>query len=139
MDYAEFIASKRWVDPATGLDDVGELPDFLFDFQRDIAHWALRRGRAAIFAGTGLGKTAMELVWGDVVHKKTGLDLIYFAPLAVTAQIIREAGKFGIAARHVRTQGECGHLGLDIGNAMAEKLEYNRTRKDRAVRRNVGS
>lgn len=121
MDYAEFIASKRRVDPATGLDDVGELPDFLFDFQRDITRWALRRGRAAIFAGTGLGKTAMELVWGDTIHKRTGLDLIYFAPLAVTAQIIREASKFGVSARHVHTQDECGP-GINVTNY--QKLEH---------------
>ena len=55
--YADFLARKRMVDPMTGVKDVPELPSFLFPHQRDIVAWALRRGRAAIFAGTGLGKT----------------------------------------------------------------------------------
>ena len=49
------------VDPATGMADVPELPAFLFPHQRAIAAWALRRGRSAIFAGTGLGKTATSI------------------------------------------------------------------------------
>jgi hypothetical protein len=53
--YADFLARKRMVDPRTGLVDVPALPDRLFAFQRDITAWALRRGRAALFAGTGLG------------------------------------------------------------------------------------
>lgn len=121
MDYAEFLASKRRLDPATGIENVGELPSFLFDFQRDITRWAIRRGRAAIFAGTGLGKTAMELVWGDYIHRETGVDIIYFAPLAVTAQIIREAEKFGVPAKHVHTQEECVP-GLNVTNY--QKLDH---------------
>jgi hypothetical protein len=60
--YADFLARKRIMDPMTGMENVGNLPSFLFPHQRDIVAWSLRRGRSAIFAGTGLGKTAMELV-----------------------------------------------------------------------------
>lgn len=67
MTYAAFLASKRISDPATGFADPPEMPAFMSPHQRDITRWALRRGRAAIFAGTGLGKTLMELVWADRV------------------------------------------------------------------------
>lgn len=115
MKYAEFLERKRMVDPATGLSDVPDLPAFLFPHQRDIVSWALRRGRAAIFAGTGLGKTAMELVWGNEVASHTGKPVLAFAPLAVSQQHIREAGKFGLAARIVRDQSEVGP-GVNVTN-----------------------
>ena len=63
--YTQFLASKRRHDPATGLTEIPELPAQLFPFQHDIVRWALRRGRAAIFAQTGLGKSFMELAWGQ--------------------------------------------------------------------------
>lgn len=96
--YREFLARKRILDPMTGIDAVPRLPDFMKPHQLDITSWALRRGRAAIFAGTGLGKTLMELVWGRAVAEYTGKPILAFAPLAVSAQHIREGEKFGIAA-----------------------------------------
>jgi hypothetical protein len=107
MQYSDFLAKKRIMDPMTGMDIVGELPAFLFPHQRDIVSWSLRRGRSAIFAGTGLGKTAMELVWGDRVAAHTGKPVLIFAPLAVSQQHIREAGKFGLDARIVKEQADC--------------------------------
>lgn len=115
MRYADFLAQKRIVDPMTGMADVGELPAFMFPHQRDIVAWALRRGRAAIFAGTGLGKTAMELVWGEKVAVHTGKPVLIFAPLAVSLQHIREAGKFGLSARIVKDQSEVGP-GVNVTN-----------------------
>jgi len=99
----------------TGMPDVGDLPAFMFPHQRDIVAWALRRGRSAIFAGTGLGKTAMELVWGDRVASYTGKPVLIFAPLAVSLQHIREAGKFGLSARIVKDQSEVGQ-GVNVTN-----------------------
>jgi hypothetical protein len=93
----------------------------MFPFQRDITAWALRRGRAALFAGTGLGKSFMELAWADAVHKETGRDILHLAPLAVTAQMVREADKFGIHARQVRDQSGC-LSGTNITNY--QKLEH---------------
>lgn len=115
MSYSDFLARKRIMDPATGLQNVPELPAFLFSHQRDIVAWALRRGRAAIFAGTGLGKTAMELVWSQAVAHHTCKPVLIFAPLAVAAQHVREAAKFGLDARIVRHQGECGN-GVNVTN-----------------------
>lgn len=119
--YAAFLAKKAIIDPPTGLTDIPDLPAALFPFQRDIVTWALRRGRAALFAGTGLGKSLMELSWGQAVKDATGGDIIHFAPLAVAAQMVREAEKFGIPARHVKSQDECGP-GINITNY--QKIEH---------------
>lgn len=113
--YQQFLARKRIVDPMTGMANVNNLPSFLFPHQRDIVTWALRRGRAAIFAGTGLGKTAMELVWGDKVAAHTGKPVLVFAPLAVSQQHIREASKFGLSAKIVKDQSEI-EAGVNVTN-----------------------
>jgi hypothetical protein len=113
--YEAFLARKAITDPPTGIDPAVPLPAALFPFQRDITKWALRRGRAALFAGTGLGKSFMELAWADAVHKETGKDILHLAPLAVSNQLAREADKFGIVARTVTAAGDCGP-GINITN-----------------------
>lgn len=119
--YDDFLAHKRVVDPMTGLSDVGELPLIMKDHQRDITSWALRRGRAAIFAGTGLGKTLMELVWAHRVGQYTGKPVLAFAPLAVSAQHIREGEKFGIEAHLAKIQSDIKN-GLFVTNY--QKIEH---------------
>ena len=119
--YARFLAQKAIDDPMTGLTDIPDLPACLFPFQHDIVTWALRRGRAALFAGTGLGKSLMELSWAQAVHQSTGKDILHLAPLAVSNQMAREADKFGIAAKVVSTQSECGP-GTNITNY--QKLDH---------------
>lgn len=103
--YHDFLAKKRIADVATGLIKLPELPEFLFPHQRDIVRWSLRRGRAAVFAGTGLGKTLMELVWARVVANHTGKPTLLLAPLAVSHQHEREAAEFGISAKVVTRDG----------------------------------
>lgn len=98
-DYGEFLKSKEIRIPDCGID-APELSDHLFDFQSDIVSWALRRGRAAIFADCGLGKTLMQLEWGRCVPG----DVLLLAPLAVAGQTCREADKFGIEG--VRYSGD---------------------------------
>lgn len=105
-NYHQFLEKKRISDPSTGIADVASLPSFLFPHQRDIIGWALRRGRAAIFAGTGLGKTAMELVWASRVAAHTMKPVLILAPLAVAAQHVREAAKFGIDASIARSSDD---------------------------------
>lgn len=119
--YADFLARKAVTDPLTGLKDIPDLPSFLFDHQRDIIKWALRRGRAAIFAGTGLGKTAMELVWADIVASHTGKPVLIFCPLAVAQQHAREASKFGMHAGVVSNQNE---VNQDINITNYQKIEH---------------
>lgn len=113
--YAQFLARKVIVDPPTGIPEPGDLPSCLFAFQADIVRWALRRGRAALFAGTGLGKSLMELAWGRAVNTHTGKPILHLAPLAVSSQMVREANKFGITAAQVASHGECTP-GINITN-----------------------
>jgi len=105
-NYHEFLSAKRRTDPPTGLTDIPDLPAQLFPHQGDIVRWALRRGRAAIFAQTGLGKSFMELAWGGAVHQATGGDILLLTPLAVAGQMVSEAEKFGLRAKQCADQSE---------------------------------
>ena len=95
--YEEFLATKRQLASAGGFEP-SWMPDWLFPFQRALCDWAIRRGRAAIFADCGLGKTPMQLVWAQNVIEHTGKPVLIATPLAVSYQTIREAEKFGIGA-----------------------------------------
>jgi superfamily II DNA or RNA helicase len=92
MDYEEFLATKTAEDIPTGLSVVPPLNPMLFPFQHDIVRWALIRGRAAIFADCGLGKTPMQLEWARHIPGR----VLIVAPLAVSRQTIREGVKFGV-------------------------------------------
>ena len=99
MDYTDFIQSKMTVDSGHGLQvPADQLNPALFDFQRDIVHWALAKGRAAIFADCGLRKTLMQLAWSSEVHKATNKPVLILAPLAVASQTAAEGRRFGIPA-----------------------------------------
>ena len=100
--YAAFLDSKSQSGEMAGFDPLW-MPDFLFDFQRALVEWALRKGKAAIFADCGLGKTPMQLVWAENVVRRTNRPVLIATPLAVNYQTMREAEKFGIEV--VRSAG----------------------------------
>jgi DNA modification methylase len=100
VDYEAFVAKKRRAEVATG-HKPGDLNEYLFDFQHAIVSWAVRRGRAAIFADTGLGKTLMQLSWADEVATHTGGIVVILAPLAVSEQTIEQGATFGIEVKRV--------------------------------------
>lgn len=105
MDYDDFVAGKALIDESSGfepLDDVSYSGLPLKDFQQAITKWALRRGRAAIFANTGLGKTAMQVTWAQRVVDETGLPVLIAAPLCVAKQTVSEAAKFGVDVEYWR-------------------------------------
>ena len=102
LKYSEFLAAKQIKDNPSGLSDVPALNTKLFDFQKDIVTWALRRGRAAIFADCGMGKTPMQLEWAAHVPG----NVLILAPLAVAAQTKREGEKFGIKVNRCFTQAD---------------------------------
>ena len=102
LDYDNFISKKSITSVDTGLDVVPEIRECLKPFQRDIVRWALRRGRAAIFADCGLGKTLMQLEWAYHVPG----NVLIVAPLAVSTQTLREAAKFGIDGVSVSQLGD---------------------------------
>lgn len=98
--YNQFIQRKSFKPIIAGFDpDLKWYP--LFDFQHDIVRWACNRGRAAIFAGTGLGKTLMQLAWADRVTILTGRPVLVLAPLAVSEQTIEQGAAFGIDVRRL--------------------------------------
>ena len=109
MSYAEFLNSKSQAGADSGFAPLW-MPDFLFDFQSAVVEWAVRKGRAAIFADCGLGKTPMGLTWASNVARKTGKPVLYLTPLAVSSQTIREAHKFGIDAVVSREGDATGHI-----------------------------
>jgi len=111
-DYREFVRRKlQFVAPA-GLAEVPPLNATLYPHQRDLVAWALRRGRAALFADTGLGKTAMQLEWAKHVPADRVLIL---APLAVAAQTVAEGRRMGIDVTECR-DGSDVQDGITITN-----------------------
>ena len=118
MDYNEFLQSKRFISQSTGFTPDSINP-MLFDFQRDIDRWACKKGKAGIFAQCGLGKTPMQLAWGEQVCKYG--DVLIAAPLAVSRQTIREGQKFNIPVNLCRTHGDV-KPGINITNY--EMLEH---------------
>lgn len=95
MDYETFINSKIKKYEDSGFD-AENVSCILFDFQQDVVRWALKKGKAAIFAGTGLGKTGMQLEWAKKVCEYTCGNVLILAPLAVSEQTVREGEKFGV-------------------------------------------
>lgn len=116
MDYAAFLASKGIRAMPRGIRDIGSLPSALRPFQRDVVIWALHLGRAAIFAGTGLGKTLQQLAWAQEIIRHTGKPILILTPLAVAQQTVAEAVKFGIpGVKYARDQSEA-HTSIVVTN-----------------------
>lgn len=118
-EYEQFIKSKSQIGTYDGFDPVW-MPSFLFGFQQHLVDWALRKGKSAIFADCGLGKTPMQLVWAENVVRKTGKRVLILTPLAVSAQTVREGAKFGIEVH--RTNDGTVHSGINVTNY--ERLHY---------------
>jgi Helicase conserved C-terminal domain/SNF2-related domain len=118
--YQDFLRNKTIIDPPTGLDEIPPLNENLFPFQRVLVEWALRRGRAALFASTGLGKTLMMLSWADAIYQKTGHNVLILAPLGVVEQTVGEGAKFGVTVKSCREQSQVVD-GITITNY--DKLE----------------
>jgi len=101
VDYSSFLERKTHMGAEDGFEPYF-MPDFLFPFQRSLVEWAVRKGRAAIFADCGLGKTLMQLVWAQNVVEKTNKPVLVLTPLAVGAQTVSEATRFGMEAARSR-------------------------------------
>ena len=108
-DYEAFLRERAQAGADSGFAPLW-MPDFLFDFQASMVEWAVRKGRAAIFADCGLGKTPMGLVWASNVARKTSRPVLYLTPLAVASQTVHEADKFGIEAAHSRDGSVSSHI-----------------------------
>lgn len=112
--YEQFIKSKLAADVPSGFDaDIPTGP--MFDFQAAVVKWALKRGRAALFLDTGLGKTICQATWAQQVVTHTGGNVIIAAPLCVAQQTVEESAKFGITVRYCRSDAEV-QPGITITN-----------------------
>lgn len=101
MTYDEFLAQKRRPGELYGFKPV-YANNKLFEFQNFLVDWTVRKGRASIFAGCGLGKTPMQLAWAENVLCKTNKPVLILTPLAVSSQTVREGEKFGIECKRIR-------------------------------------
>lgn len=119
MDYHSFLDTKQDRGAESGFVPTF-MPSFLFDFQAALVDWATRKGRAAIFADCGMGKTPMQLVWAENVIRKTNKPVLVLTPLAVSGQTLEEAAKFGIEAH--RADSNKNPTTIQVTNY--EKLHY---------------
>lgn len=112
-DYATFLQSKAIVVRPSGMEVVDSaIHPSLFPFQRDMVRWSIRKGRAALFETTGLGKTRQQIEWARL----TGERALILAPLAVARQTVREGAAIGVPVTYARSQAEAAPDGLTITN-----------------------
>lgn len=116
MNYTEYLQSKqiKFSNAGFRVRD-SQLNSAFFDFQKAIAKWAIKKGRAAIFADCGLGKTLLQLDWARLVSEKIDRPVLIFAPLAVGEQTRREGEKFGIDTNICASQSDV-RKGINITN-----------------------
>lgn len=113
--YQNFVARKLAYHESAGIDDSWLDPSDLFPHQEALDRWALRKGKSAIFANTGLGKMRMGIKWADAVHRATGIDILMLVPLAVAEQTRREGELIGVDVNHAR-DGADVQSGITITN-----------------------
>lgn len=114
--YIDFIENKQKIIEISGIDlDTNDLNPKLYDFQKDIVRWSLAKGKSAIFADCGLGKTAMQLEWANQVVNHTGGKVLILAPLAVASQTVEEGKKFDIDVTICESQKDVKN-GINITN-----------------------
>ncbi len=122
-DYLSFLETKKVSYTPAGFDiDINNLNQVLTDFQKVIVQWALKRGRAAIFADTGLGKTFQQVIWAENVAEHTQGNVLIFAPLCVALQTKQMANsQMNIDINYARSQDQI-KPGINIANY--EMLEH---------------
>lgn len=119
--YQQFLTRKSQSGDQNGFKPLW-VPDFLFDFQKALEEWSILKGRSAILADCGLGKTPIQEVWAENVVRHTNKPVLLLTPLAVGRQSVREAEKFDIEA--VRCSDGVLKQGARIIVANYERLHY---------------
>jgi hypothetical protein len=121
MSYADFLATKHArINAAGRIVSTGQIHPMLHPWQAEIVQWAVKTGRAAIWADTGLGKTFMQVEWARL----SGDTALIVAPLAVTQQTIREAAKLGVTATYIRSGEDIAGPGIYVTNyEMVERFD----------------
>jgi len=114
MDYEKFLMQKKKTHKNIGFEPYSIDP-MLFDFQHDLTSWAIRKGKAALWAGTGLGKSFMQIVWADNVVNHTDGYVLILAPLAISRQTKMEGVKIDIKINICNSQDDV-KPGINITN-----------------------
>lgn len=130
VTYQEFVSSKLTKCQPVGLLEIPALPGSLLPLQSALIPWALKRGRCAIFADTGLGKSRMEICWAHALHESLGIDILMLTPLAVAKQMIAEAAQIGAPITLCRSAADV-RPGLNVTNY--ERLHLFELRRFGAV------
>lgn len=113
MSYQDFLASKARRHQSGGvIVDGSQIHQSLHDWQRRIVLATLARGRGAVFADTGMGKTRMQIEWSRLIAPRA----LVLAPLSVARQTVREAAKIGADVRYVRRQDDVQPGSVSITN-----------------------
>lgn len=106
-DYQRFLQSKKQIAVSSGFEKPKEqMCKAMFEWQKDIVYWALRKGRCALFEDCGLGKTIQSLEWAKSVSEHTKKPVLIVCPLSVAEQTKREGKKFGFSVSVVRDQSQ---------------------------------
>ncbi len=101
MNYKEFLTTKQYRISNQGKEiDRGLIHSRLFEWQKDIVLWAIRKGRCAVFLDTGLGKTFIQLEWARLLNENT----LIISPLSVARQTVRESHKLDLDIKYIRSQ-----------------------------------
>jgi hypothetical protein len=116
VSYETFVSGKLALRPPSGIAGTAALPASLFPHQKALTAWAIKLGRAAIFADTGLGKSRMELAWADSVLRHTGQPVLILAPLAVAVQTAGEGAQIGVDVTVCRDGSDVNDRGVNITN-----------------------
>lgn len=116
MEYSDFLVCKAVSGTSAGVDVIPDLCPHHHPLQRECAEFALRIGRAALFLDTGLGKSLIAIDWSRIVAAHTGKPVLILTPLAVAPQFVREAEKFGLSCRHIRSADEVTEVGVYVSN-----------------------
>lgn len=123
MNYQDFLARKRRIYTGHGIGHAPTLPSALYPWQAQLVRWALKKGRAALFADCGLGKTFMQIAWADALDVPT----LILAPLCVAEQTVSEAAKLGIRVVYAREQDDAvGHRLVITNYERLDKFDATR-------------
>lgn len=125
--YEQFLETKKTHTIPVGFDvERNELCPAMYDFQKDICLWALKKGKCAVLIGCGCGKTIIQLQWAEKVYQHTGENVLIIAPLSVVEQTKNEAEKFGIITVNVCRKQDDVKPGINIINyEMVDKLNVS--------------
>lgn len=120
--YQDFLQSKVIIHDASGFDvPIEKLNPMLFDWQKVLTAWALKKGRAALFEDCGLGKTPQQLEWANQIVMRENKPVLILTPLAVSHQTVMEGEKFGIECKR-SSDGKLNGSKIVVTNY--ERLHY---------------